>query len=189
MGRMAAGILLATGSATPRKPEGTTTRMEILTHPSPALKQHAQDVEHFGDRELKSLVTAMARAMYDAPGVGLAATQVGIMKRVIVYDIDEGLVALCNPRAVEFSEEAQLTEEGCLSLPGVEVPVLRPLSLTCEASDIEGNPVTIKAEGLLARVLQHELDHLDGVLIIDRATPEERRAAIRRYNDIAHTLG
>ena len=163
--------------------------MEILTHPSPALKQLAQDVEHFRDRELKSLVTAMARAMYGAPGVGLAATQVGVLKRVIVYDIDDGLVALCNPRIVYTSEESQVSEEGCLSLPGIEVPVPRAVSLTCEASDIDGNPVTIEAEGLLARVLQHELDHLDGVLVIDRATPEERLAAIRRYNEVAHTLG
>jgi peptide deformylase len=163
--------------------------MEILTHPSPALKQHAQDVDHFGDRELKALVTAMARAMYDAPGVGLAATQVGVLKRVLVYDIDEGLVALCNPRIVETSDETQLSEEGCLSLPGIEVPVERAVSLTCEAQDIDGNPVTIEAEGLLARVLQHEVDHLDGVLIIDRAVPEERRAAIRRYNEVVRTFG
>ncbi|MDF1541765.1 MAG: peptide deformylase [Anaerosomatales bacterium] len=163
--------------------------MEILTHPSPALKQHAQEVERFSDRELKSLVTAMAHAMYDAPGVGLAATQVGVLRRVLVYDIDEGLVALCNPRIVSASEETTLSEEGCLSLPGIEVPVERAVSVTCEATDIDGGPVTIEASGLLARVLQHEIDHLDGMLIIDRATPEERRAAIRRYNEVAHTLG
>ncbi|MBW6468463.1 MAG: peptide deformylase [Coriobacteriia bacterium] len=163
--------------------------MQILTHPSPALKQHAQEVERFSDRELKSLVTAMARAMYDAPGVGLAATQVGVLRRVLVYDIDEGLVALCNPRIVSASEETTLSEEGCLSLPGIEVPVERAASVTCEASDIDGGPVTIEADGLLARVLQHEIDHLDGMLIIDRATPEERRAAIRRYNEVAHQLG
>lgn len=163
--------------------------MEILTHPSPALKQVADEVEHFGDRELKSLVTAMARAMYDAPGVGLAATQVGVLKRVLVYDVDEGLVALCNPRIVESSVETEPSEEGCLSLPGIEVPIQRHASLVCEARDIEGEPVRIEAEGLLARVLQHEIDHLDGVLIIDRATPEERRAAIRRYNEAVRTYG
>jgi peptide deformylase len=185
---MAAGILLRK-QCTSVDIERHHRRMDILTHPNPALRQHAQDVEHFADRELKSLVTAMARAMYDAPGVGLAATQVGVLKRVIVYDIDEGLVALCNPRIVDTSDETQVSEEGCLSLPGIEVPLQRAISLTCEASDIEGNPVTIEAEGLLARVLQHELDHLDGVLIIDRATPEERLAAIRRYSEVAHTLG
>jgi peptide deformylase len=185
---MAAGILLRK-QCTNADIERHHRRMDILTHPSPALRQHAQDVERFADRELKSLVTAMARAMYDAPGVGLAATQVGVLKRVIVYDIDEGLVALCNPRIVDTSDETQVSEEGCLSLPGIEVPVQRAVSLTCKASDIDGNPVTIEAEGLLARVLQHELDHLDGVLVIDRATPEERLAAIRRYSEVAHTLG
>lgn len=163
--------------------------MNILAHPNPALKQHAADVERFADRDLQDLVKAMARAMYDAPGVGLAATQVGVMARVLVYDIDEGLVALCNPRIVDMSEETEIVEEGCLSLPGIEVPVERSTSLTCEAFDIEGNPVRIEAAGLLARVLQHEVDHLDGVLIIDRATPEERKAAIQRYNEVTRTAG
>lgn len=163
--------------------------MEILTHPNPALKQHAEDVADFGDRELKSLVTTMARAMYDAPGVGLAATQIGVLKRVLVYDVDEGLVALCNPRIVARSEETEPSEEGCLSLPGIEVAIERHSSLTCEGVDIEGKPVKIEAAGLLARVIQHEIDHLDGVLIIDRASPEERRAAIRRYNEAARTYG
>lgn len=163
--------------------------MEILVHPNPALRVRAYDVDHFGDRELKSLVGSMARAMYDAPGIGLAATQVGVMKRVLVYDIEEKLVALCNPRIVDCSEETELVEEGCLSLPGIEVPVERAMSLTCEALDIDGKPVTVEAEGLLARVIQHEIDHLDGVLIIDRATPDERRSALRRYNEAALTTG
>lgn len=163
--------------------------MEILVHPSPALKQNADAVESFGDKQLKSLVASMARSMYDAPGVGLAANQVGFLKRVIVYDVDDGLVALCNPRIVDVSGETEISDEGCLSLPGIEVPIERSICVTCEAQDIDGDPVTIRAEGLLARVLQHELDHLDGVLIIDRATPEERRAAIRRYNEAVQTFG
>jgi peptide deformylase len=158
--------------------------MNILCHPNPALKQHAGDVERFDQRDLTSLVAAMAKTMYDAPGVGLAATQVGVMSRVLVYDIDDGLVALCNPRIIDTSDETELSEEGCLSLPGIEVPIERSVSLTCEALDIDGNPVTIEAHGLLARVIQHEIDHLDGVLIIDRATPEERKAAIQRYNEV-----
>lgn len=161
--------------------------MNILCHPNPALKQHAGDVERFDQRDLKSLVAAMAKTMYDAPGVGLAATQVGVMSRVLVYDVDDGLVALCNPRIVDSSDETELSEEGCLSLPGIEVPIERPVSLTCEALDIDGNPLTIEAHGLLSRVIQHEIDHLDGVLIIDRATPEERKAAIQRYNEVTRT--
>jgi peptide deformylase len=131
------------------------------------------------------LVRSMAQVMYDAPGVGLAATQVGVQKRVIVFDIEDGLVALCNPHIVEASEETDLDDEGCLSLPGITVPVARSVSCVCEAIDVKGAPVRLEAEGFFARVLQHETDHLDGVLIIDRATPEERLAAMRRYREAA----
>lgn len=163
--------------------------MEILSHPNPVLKQRAEDVEHFGDRDLKSLVAAMARDMYEAPGIGLAATQVGRLTRVLVYDVDDGLVALCNPEIVEYSDQTEVAEEGCLSFPGIEVPVERSTAVTCEAVDIDGKPVRIEAKGLLARVLQHEIDHLDGILIIDRAAPPERKAAIRRYNELRQPVG
>ena len=157
--------------------------MDILEHPNPALKQRASEVEPAADRELARLVKAMAHAMYDAPGVGLAATQVGVQKRVIVMDLDDALVALCNPVIVERSEDTEIEDEGCLSLPGITVPVERSLACVCEALDVKGHPVRIQAEGFVARVLQHETDHLDGLLIIDRAAPEERRAAIRRYRE------
>jgi peptide deformylase len=159
--------------------------VEILVHPNPALKQPAADVDPGSDKELVRLVRSMAKMMYDAPGVGLAATQVGVQKRVIVMDVEDGLVALCNPRIVETSDETDVDDEGCLSLPGITVPVERAVSCVCEALDIKGQPVTLEAEGFFARVLQHETDHLDGVLIIDRATPEERRAAVRRYREAA----
>jgi peptide deformylase len=159
--------------------------VDILVHPNPALKQPAAEVDPASDKELMRLVRSMAQLMYDAPGVGLAATQVGVQKRVIVFDIEDGLVALCNPRIVEVSEETELDDEGCLSLPGITVPVERPISCVCEAVDVKGSPVRLEAEGFFARVLQHETDHLDGVLIIDRATPEERRAAVRRYREAA----
>ena len=157
--------------------------MDILEHPNPALKQHALDVDPKNDPTLRGLVRSMARAMYDAPGVGLAATQVGVQKRVIIADIDDALIALCNPRIVETSEETEIDDEGCLSFPGVYIPIERPVACVCEALDLKGNPVRLKGEGLFARVLQHETDHLDGLLIIDRATPEERRAALRRYRE------
>lgn len=159
--------------------------MEILVHPNPALKQPAAVVDPASDKELLRLVRSMAQAMYDAPGVGLAATQVGVQKRVIVFDLEDGLVALCNPRIVDASDETELDDEGCLSLPGITVPVERAVSCVCEALDLKGAPVRLEAEGFFARVLQHETDHLDGVLIIDRASPEERRAAIRRYREAA----
>lgn len=157
--------------------------MEILEHPNPALKQHAAEVDPASDTGLMALVQSMAKLMYDAPGVGLAATQVGVQKRVIVMDVDDGLMALCNPRVVETSEATEVDDEGCLSLPGVYIPIERPVSCVCEALDIKGDPVRITAEGLLARCIQHETDHLDGLLILDRATPEERRSALRRYRE------
>lgn len=157
--------------------------MEILAHPNPALKQRAYEVDPASDRQLKRLVKAMAKAMYEAPGVGLAATQVGVHKRVIIMDIDDGLIALCNPVIGDLSDETEVDEEGCLSLPGISVPVERALRCSCEALDLSGNRVRLEAEGLFARVLQHEADHLDGVLIIDRATDEDRRAALRQYHE------
>ncbi|HEY5467853.1 MAG TPA: peptide deformylase [Coriobacteriia bacterium] len=159
--------------------------MDILVHPNPALKQPAALVDPASDKELMRLVRSMAKTMYDAPGVGLAATQVGVQKRVIVFDLEDGLVALCNPLIVETSEETDVDDEGCLSLPGITVPVERAVSCVCEALDVKGAPVRLEAEGFFARVLQHETDHLDGLLIIDRATPEERRAAMRRYREAA----
>jgi len=157
--------------------------MDILEHPNPALKQKAEEVSPDTDPGLIKLVKTMANTMYDAPGVGLAATQLGVQKRVIVMDIDDSLMALCNPVIVEASEETEIEDEGCLSLPGITVAVERPARCVCEALDIKGKPVRLDAEGFFARVLQHETDHLDGVLIIDRATPEERRAAMRRYRE------
>lgn len=157
--------------------------MEIITHPNPVLKQQAEPVDPKRDKELKRLAKRMAKALYEAPGIGLAAPQIGVQKRVIVYDLDEQLVALCNPTIVEHSDETETDEEGCLSLPGIVVPVERSVRVVCEAQTLDGQHVRIEADELLARLLQHETDHLDGVLILDRATPEERKAAIRRYNE------
>lgn len=157
--------------------------MDILTHPSPALKAGSSDVDPTSDADLISLVKTMARAMYDAPGVGLAAPQIGVLKRVIVLDLDDGLIVLCNPKIVEFSEETEVEDEGCLSFPGITVPVARSREVTCEALNLEGKSVSVHAAELLARALQHEIDHLDGVLIIDRATPEDRKVALRQYNE------
>lgn len=155
--------------------------MEILTHPAPALKASTYEVDPKTDKDLLPLVKSMAKTMYDAPGVGLAAPQVGVLKRVVVIDVDDGLMVMCNPRIIEHSEETEVEEEGCLSLPGITVPVERPLSVVAEALNLEGNLVRIEATELLARALQHEIDHLDGVLIIDRATPEDRKVALRQY--------
>ena len=161
---------------------------DVLSHPSAALKQRAEEVDPATDDTLRALAERMAKIMYEAPGIGLAAPQIGVMKRVIVYDLDpeeEGeLVALCNPRIVESSGECELDEEGCLSVPGVSVPISRACRVVCEAVALDGTPVRIEAEGLHARLLQHEVDHLDGVLIVDRAEPDDRKAALRRYHEV-----
>ena len=124
--------------------------------------------------------------MYEAPGIGLAAPQIGVLKRVIVYDLSQDgddLHVLCNPVITSASGECETDEEGCLSLPGIGVPVTRACQVVCEGLDLDGNPVRIEAQGLAARLFQHEIDHLDGRLIIDRATDEERKAALRRYSE------
>jgi peptide deformylase len=157
--------------------------MVILAHPNPALRQRAYEVDPATDRSLKALVKSMAKTMYDAPGVGLAATQVGVHKRLVVFDLEDGLVALCNPQIVQVSDETEVEDEGCLSVPGITVAVPRAVKCICEAVDLKGAAVSIAAEGMLARVLQHEVDHLDGMLILDRATPEDRLAAVRRYRE------
>jgi peptide deformylase len=157
--------------------------MEVLKHPNPALKTPALDVEPAVDVDLRKLVRTMAQAMYAEAGIGLAATQIGVAKRVIVLDIDDEIMALCNPVVTSHCEELVVDEEGCLSVPGVSVPIGRYRSLTCEALSLSGDPVTIEAEDMLARVLQHEIDHLDGVLILDRADAESRKAAIKAYNE------
>jgi peptide deformylase len=160
--------------------------MDILSHPSPALSSGACDVDPATDVNLRALAETMARMMYAAPGIGLAAPQIGVMKRVFVYDLSEdgsGLTALCNPRIVERSDECVSDDEGCLSLPGISVPVERSCRVVCEALTLEGEAVRVEAEGLEARVFQHEIDHLDGLLIIDRVQAGERKEALKRYRD------
>lgn len=160
--------------------------MRILTYPDPGLKQRAEEVDPSSDSTLRDLVARMARAMYDAEGIGLAATQVGVLKRVIVYDLEDGLHALCNPRIVDCSEQTEVGEEGCLSVPGISAPVERAASVVCEGVSLDGKRVVVHAEGLLARLFQHEIDHLDGYVFLDRLSPEERKAALRAYRE-AHS--
>ena len=156
---------------------------QIRQYPDPALRLRAGEVEQFDD-SLRELVDRMGRLMKEANGVGLAANQMGVLRRVFVYQTadEEPLVALVNPRIVAVSEELASDEEGCLSIgaASVVVEVERPTTVTIEAFSPTGEPIRIEAEGLAARVVQHELDHLDGVLIIDRTSPEQRRSALGR---------
>jgi peptide deformylase len=139
----------------------------------------APEVESFDD-ELDRLVERLEHLLRDANGLGLAATQIGVLRRVFVFlpdPVDEP-VALVNPRLVDSSDARVSEDEGCLSLQRVVIPVERHESVTIEASTLEGEDVRLELQGLPARIAQHELDHLDGVLILDRTTPEARRQAL-----------
>jgi peptide deformylase len=152
---------------------------QIRQYPDPVLRMRANEVESFDD-DLRRLVARMTQLMRDANGVGLAGTQVGTLQRVFVIqpDPEEEPRAIVNPQIVAQSEEAATDGEGCLSLQGVTIPVERPLTVTIEGKDESGTDVSLELEGHPARVGQHELDHLDGILIIDRTTPEARREAL-----------
>jgi peptide deformylase len=142
------------------------------------LRMKANDVEEFDD-DLRRLVERMEALMHDAQGVGLAATQVGVLRRLFVFEPDEdGPRAVANPVVEERSDETSSDEEGCLSLQGVRVPVERAERLVISGKDENGEDVRHELEGYGARVAQHELDHLDGVLIIDRTDDEHRRQAL-----------
>jgi peptide deformylase len=154
----------------------------------PVLRARALPVERFDD-ELRDEVARMAAIMRDGLGVGLAATQLGVMHRVLVYQVgaDAPLAALVNPEVEWRSDEAEIAEEGCLSLPGVHVDVERPLYVRVRGQDQHGDEVSVEATGLEARVIQHEVDHLDGVLILDRTTREERKQAMRELRERAES--
>jgi peptide deformylase len=152
---------------------------QIRQYPDAALKLKARPVEQFDD-ELRSLVERMKRLMQDASGIGLAATQVGVLQRLFVFHAseDDDAVAVVNPEIVERSTETGLDDEGCLSIQGIVVPVERSVSVTLVGRDENGEQVRYELEDIYARAAQHEADHLDGVLIIDRTTPEARREAL-----------
>ncbi len=156
----------------------------------PALRLRANEVETFDD-DLKGLVERMFALMRDAHGVGLAATQIGIVRRVFVLETaDDGAHAVVNPRIVDESDECETAEEGCLSLQDVRVPVERSTAVMLEGLDETGEELRLELSGLAARVVQHETDHLDGVLIIDRTDSESRREALRalRPQPVLHAL-
>ena len=125
----------------------------------------------------------MLQAMYKAPGLGLAAPQIGVQKQIFVYDIDGEPITLLNPKIVESRGE-WVYDEGCLSIPGLYVEMLRPKEVLLEAVDLNGNTIQVEADELLARLFQHELDHLNGVLMFDRMTPDQREEALREYKRI-----
>jgi peptide deformylase len=152
---------------------------QIRQYGDPALRLEAREVSEFDD-DLKRLVARMIDLMHDAQGVGLAATQVGILRRVFVFqpDAETEPRALVNPVVVERADESTSDEEGCLSLQGVRVPVERSARIVVEGKDENGGDVRVELDEYASRVVQHELDHLDGVLIIDRTDDEHRKEAL-----------
>ncbi len=151
---------------------------QIRQYPDPVLRMPAKEVEAF-DNDLASLVERMTGLLRDAGGLGLAATQVGILRRVFVFQREEEeIVALVNPSLVERSDEAEVDTEGCLSMQGVTVPVERATHVKLQGRTPNGEELRFELDELEARVVQHELDHLDGVLILDRTTDESRREAL-----------
>lgn len=162
------------------------TKLPIITLPDPLLRQVSEPVEHIDD-DLRRLIDDMLETMYTAPGVGLAAVQVGVPRRIIVLDVgdkeeeERHPMVLVNPEIVTLGPEKRIYEEGCLSIPDVRVEIERPSTLEAKYLDREGKPQMISADGLLATVIQHEIDHLDGKLIVDFLSRLKRDIIVRRF--------
>jgi len=156
--------------------------LDIRTFGDPVLKTRATPVESF-DESLVRLTQDMLGTMRDNEGVGLAATQVGRLKRVLVAAVEDDEYVIVNPVLTDRSETTETATEGCLSIPGIQVDVERPTAVTVSGQDVSGRPLQIEASDLLARVLQHEVDHLDGVLILDRTDTQSRKAALREWRE------
>lgn len=156
----------------------TVLKIEKYPDSSPVLRKKNLPVEKIGDREI-SLLEDMAQTMYENKGIGLAAPQIGVNMRLVVVDGRNGLVKLINPRIVG-KKNYETAEEGCLSLPNVYIKIKRAKKVSLEFKDCEGNINKLEADGLLARIIQHEIDHLDGRLIIDYVNPIRRFFLTRR---------
>jgi peptide deformylase len=169
-------------------PETRARREAALTHVvkygDPALRSVARPIDRF-DAALAEEVRRMGHLMHDAYGIGLAATQLGVMHRVLVYrtEMEGAVAALVNPVLEWASKDKESAEEGCLSLPGVAVEVERPVHVRVRAQDERGEPLLVEASGLEARVIQHEMDHLDGVLILDKTSRDQRKQAMRALRE------
>jgi peptide deformylase len=156
--------------------------LDIRTFGDPVLKTRAAPVETFDD-SLARLTEDMLVTMRENDGVGLAANQVGRLKRVLVASVEDEDYVIVNPVLSDVSEATERGQEGCLSIPGINVEVDRPTAVTVTGQDASGGPLRLEAKDMLARVLQHEVDHLDGVLILDRTDRQSRKAAMREWRE------
>jgi peptide deformylase len=151
--------------------------LPIRQYGDPVLKERTQEVRDI-DGAIAALAGSMIETMYEAPGSGLAANQVGVQRRIFVYDIGDGPLAVINPRIVE-SDGEWTYEEGCLSVPGLSWAIVRPNAVHLVGLDLDGNELSLEATELEGRVFQHELDHLDGILLVERLDPDQRKEALR----------
>ena len=151
--------------------------LTIRQYGDPVLKERTSEVQEI-DASVAALVESMIDTMYEAPGSGLAANQIGVMRRIFVYDIGEGPSAVINPRIVE-SDGEWIYDEGCLSIPGLSWDIVRPNAVHLVGLDLDGNEISIEATELEGRVFQHELDHLDGILLVERLDADQRKEAMK----------
>jgi peptide deformylase len=163
------------------------TGLTIRQYGDPVLKTRTQEVENI-DGAVANLVDSMFETMYAAPGTGLAANQVGVQRRIFVYDVGDGPKTVINPRIVE-SEGAWTYEEGCLSVPGLTWDIVRPNTVHLVGLDLDGNEISVEASELEGRVFQHELDHLDGILLVERLDEAQRKEALRILRSRSMDLG
>ena len=165
----------------------------LIILPDPVLRQLSQPVETL-DADVRRLADDMLETMYDAPGIGLAAIQIGVPRQMLVIDVskegeEKQPLVFINPKILTTSDERSVYEEGCLSIPDYYAEVERPATITVEYIDLDGKKLTAKADGLLATCLQHEIDHLNGVLFIDHISKLKREMVIRKFTKAAKTRG
>ena len=160
---------------------------QIRVFGDPVLRQRAAEIDEI-DGRLATLADDLLATMYEAPGIGLAAPQVGVQKRLFVYDVGEGPRVLVNPEITESRGE-WVYEEGCLSVPGLAWEIVRPKEIHLTGFDLDGNEVSIEGDELVGRLFQHELDHLDGVLLLEHLTEEQRKEAKRILRERVMSLG
>ena len=159
--------------------------LPIRQYGDPVLKERTREVENI-DGAVATLVESMIETMYAAPGTGLAANQVGVQRRIFVYDVGDGARTIINPRIVE-SDGEWLYDEGCLSVPGLSWEIVRPNAVHLVGLDLDGNEISLEATELEGRVFQHELDHLDGILYIERLDEDQRKAALKAIRQMSFT--